>query len=209
MAPGTASAAAVTDTRWQPKAGDEVLVDTATSIVYLLHQDGTYLALDALTGQHRNVAYDGIYYNARTPERVWEIRGFERKGRSVTFGNGRFGRLWWPGKIDLRRGDEGTAYGFHSHLSFARMLDDKKNKTAWDPEGTGFRSMGCILLSEEDLTLIENLVSANNGVLRVETRYGVDIAQVSQDLARRHDRAPQWFGIRSLQNDRDRGVVVD
>ncbi len=178
---------------WQPEAGDTVLVDTSRSIVYLVHADGEYYAMDALTGQRRVVAYDGIVYNARTPERDWELRTFEKKGRSITFGEGRFGRLYWPGHEDPRRGDEGTAYGFHSHLSFAKMLQDKMEKTGWDREGTGHRSMGCILLSEENLTLVQRTWEANGGVLQVRTRESVEELMAGMRPADGED-APSWLG---------------
>lgn len=183
------------DARWTPQAGDQVFVDTQISIVYLVHADGRYIALDALTGQHRIVWYDGIRYNAETPERVWQLKSFEQKGKSVTFGNGRFGRLWWADHIDPRRGDEGTAYGFHSHASFEKMLSDKHNRTAWDPEGTGYRSMGCILLSEDDLSLLESTLIANEGMLRIETRKGINIHAISAELSEKSNRAPEWFGF--------------
>jgi hypothetical protein len=95
-------------------------------------------------------------------------------GDSVTFGDGRFGRLTWPGHIDPRRGDEDTAYGFHSHRSFVHMLQDKAERTAWDRTGSGHRSMGCILVSETDLTLIQQTWEANGGILLVSTRESVE-----------------------------------
>jgi hypothetical protein len=159
---------------WEPRLGDRIVVDTSVSIVYLVHANGVYHAMQALTGQKRTVTYDGIRYFAATPLREWELRSFERKGRSTTFGEGRFGRLSWPGHEDPRRGDESTAYGFHSHRSIERMLADKRDRTAQDPEGTGQRSMGCILLSEEDLTLIERTWEVNGNRMQVSTKERID-----------------------------------
>ncbi|HRH93744.1 MAG TPA: hypothetical protein PKV72_04420 [Candidatus Peribacteria bacterium] len=184
------------DALWAAQPGDMVVVDTSVSIVYLVHPDGQYMAMNGLTGQRRVVAYDGLVYNAATPTREWELRGVEKKGRSVTFGNGRFGRLYWPGHDDPRRGDEGTAYGIHSHLSFAKMLQDKAERTAWDRDGTGHRSMGCVLVSEEDLTRIEESLAANGGVMRVSTRDSVDPVALGTPQVAAADETvmPSWLG---------------
>jgi hypothetical protein len=178
---------------WTPERGDSIVVDTDNSTVYLVHADGEYLAIDGLTGQRRVVSYDGITYNATTPERTWEMRDLELKGRSVTFGEGRFLRLSWPGHRDVRRGDESTAYGFHSHLSFERMIADKQEKNSWDRTGTGWRSMGCILVSEADLTLITQTWERNEGVLAVTTKRGVDVAEFAP-ITTIAEVKPSWLG---------------
>lgn len=178
---------------WKPRVGDSVIVDTGKSIVFLVHENGESYGMDALTGQRRVVSYDGITYFAETPEREWELREFEEKAASVTFGNGRFGRLSWVGHEDPRRGDESTAYGFHSHRTFERMLRDKRERTAWDRKGTGHRSMGCILVSEDDLTLIRETWELNNKVLRVSTRRNVDELLANTEIAVETE-APSWLG---------------
>jgi hypothetical protein len=183
--------AASAQSNWTPEEGDRVVVDLSVSVVYLVHKDGTYKALDGLTGQHRVVAYDGIVYNAATPERTWEIGkgGLEKKGRSMTFGEGRFMRLSWPGHTDERRGNESTAYGIHSHLTFAKMMQEKKDKVGFDKAGTGYRSMGCILVSEDDLTLIADTWSVNGEYLSVVTQNGVDPVAFAPANSR-----PSWLG---------------
>lgn len=158
---------------WQPRIGDQVMVDTDSSTVYLVHADGSWLTIDGLTGQRRSVSYIGRRYYAGTPDRSWEVREVEQKGKSVTFGDGRFLRLF-VGHANSADGPDGrTAYGIHSHASFARMLQDKAERNAWDPTGTGHRSMGCILVSEEDLSLIIETWSINEGVLQVATGQGL------------------------------------
>lgn len=169
---------------WQPKAGDRVMVDTDQSIVYLVHEDGTWLGLDGLTGQHRNVSYIGRYYFAATPTGTFMVKSVEEKGRSTTFGEGRFLRLF----EQKEGGDERTAYGFHSHRQFQQMLDDKAAKNAWDTTGKGHRSYGCILLSEEDLTLVVATLEANDGLLAIETAPGLTPPPMA--TAER----PSWFG---------------
>jgi hypothetical protein len=196
--PSSLLAEGVARDTWVPRMGDHIVVDTSASIVYLVHDDGERLALDGLTGQHRRVCYDGICYFAETPERDWEIRAdaLSMKGRSTTFGEGRFLRLSWPGHKDFRRGGigdgESTSYGFHSHLSFEKMIADKREKTGWDREGTGWRSMGCILLSEDDLTLVEETWRANAGVVRVTTKRVI----TQEDFAPTVTVAslPSWLG---------------
>lgn len=180
-----------------PENGDRIVVDTSISVVYLIHSDGTWTALEGLTGQRRTVSYDGITYYAATPERTWEVRSdaFEKKGRSVTFGEGRFLRLSWPDHRDYRRGDESTAYGIHSHLSFERMLQDKKEKTNMDRQGTGHRSMGCILVSEADLDLIEATWRLNGGFLQVSTMKNVDPIAFEPIMSfAKEPRLPSWLG---------------
>ncbi len=187
--------AAMSENAWKPRSGDRVIVDTSLSIVYLVHDDGQYRALNGLTGQRRVVSYDGITYNAATPSREWELRSFEKKGRSVTFGDGRFGRLSWPGHNDVRRGNESTAYGIHSHQSFQAMLQDKTERTAWDRAGTGHRSMGCILVSEEDLTVIQQTWEVNGGILHVSTRESVDTATLGVPATLVDETmTPSWLG---------------
>lgn len=193
LIPCSVSAAEQSREHWAPRTGDRVVVEVNTSTVYLIHTNGDFVTLNALTGQHRGVTYDGISYYAATPERDWEIRSMDIKGRSVTFGEGRFLRLSWPGTIDPRRGDESTAYGFHSHLSFERMIADKAEANAWDPNGTGWRSMGCILVSEEDLSLIEETWHLNGGVLSVATRNSVVLADFGVNTTTVAS-APSWLG---------------
>lgn len=158
---------------WQPRVGDHVMVDTGQSTVYLVHTDGSWLAIDGLTGQRRTVSYIGRTYYAGTPDRAWELRSIEEKGKSTTFGNGRFLRLYSGHDASADGPDGRTAYAIHSHASFARMLADKREKNAWDRTGTGHRSMGCILVSEDDLTLIIETWTINEGTLAVVTGDGL------------------------------------
>lgn len=176
---------------WTPIPGDRVVVDVSQSIVYLVHTNGEFLALDGLTGQNRVVRYDGITYNASTPEREWEVRsdGLHKKGRSVTFGEGRFFRLSWPGHIDPRTGNETTAYGIHSHRTFEKMLKDKNEMTAWDRQGNGQRSMGCVLVSESDLDLVQQTWETNGKFLSVTTKKTVDPLAFENT-----NSLPSWLG---------------
>lgn len=167
------------------------MVDTDTSTIYLVHADGEFLALDGLTGQHRNVCYIGRCYYAATPEGTWTVKEVEKKGRSTTFGEGRFLRLY---RADGDGGEDGrgrTAYGLHSHLQFGIMLEDKQQKKGYDKAGTGWRSYGCILLSEADLSLVVAMFDANGGSLTIETGPGLVPPTPVSALS----EAPSWLGL--------------
>ncbi len=176
---------------WVAKAGDRVIVDTDASLVYLVHEDGEYITLNGLTGQHRNVCYIGRCYFAATPTDEWVIKAVEKKGRSTTFGNGRFLRLY---KADGEGGDDGrgrTAYGLHSHAQFAQMLEDKIEKKGFDKEGKGWRSYGCVLLSEDDLSLVTASIDANGGSIAVSTGPGLVPPEPTSIV----ETAPSWLGL--------------
>ncbi len=174
---------------WEAQAGDRVLVDTENSLIYLLHENGEFITLNGLTGQHRNVCYIGRCYFAATPTGAWTVKEVEKKGRSTTFGDGRFLRLY---QADGDGGDDGygkTAYGFHSHAQFAAMLKDKLEKKGYDKEGKGWRSYGCILLSEEDLSLVVASFDANGGSLAIESGPGVTPPALAVN------EVPTWLGL--------------
>ncbi len=190
LIPFTGKAAIATEdekSEWTAQVGDHVMVDTDASIIYLVHTDGTSLALDGLTGQRRNVYYLGLYYFAGTPEAEWQVTSVEKKGRSTTFGEGRFLRLFKVKGDDTER----TAYGFHSHRQFQQMLDDKHEKNAYDTEGMGHRSYGCILLSEDDLSLVVAALDVNGGSLTIHSGPGLappPVEEVSGSIV------PSWLG---------------
>lgn len=137
---------------WKTMSGDSLVVDTKLNIGYLVHAEGGYTSFPVVTGQKRVVKYIGRTYNASTPNKHWKILSKERKGRSITFGeDGTFLRLYDEG--------ESTSYGIHSHLSIETMLDLQDR----------YRSMGCILVSEEILDIIEQTFLMNRKELSVIT----------------------------------------
>lgn len=141
---------------WGPRVGDQLLIDTKANLGYLVHDDGLYISFPVITGQRRNVWYIGRYYNAATPTWDWEIQTTHIKGDRVTFGpTGRFLRMY-------KNGENRTAYGIHGHRDGIQMLleDDR------------FRSMGCIIVSEDMLDTIEQAYEMNNEKLSVKTTYG-------------------------------------
>jgi hypothetical protein len=131
---------------WMPWAGDRLMVDTKTNSGYLVHTDGSYIEFPVATGQRRTVHYIGLTYFAATPERTWSAETLENKGKSVTFGpTGRFIRLFHK--------DERTSYGIHGHRDIAQMLESDKR----------YYSMGCILVGEEILNIIETTYNELGG----------------------------------------------
>lgn len=159
---------------WVPTTGDRLIVDTKENVGYLVRENGDYARFDVLTGQRRYVRYIGRTYFAATPEKLWTVKSVEVKGRSMTFGEtGTFLRLY--------DGDERTAYGIHSHLTFQKMLD----------EGDRYRSMGCVLVSESVLRLLVKTTELNGGTLDVATKHGVDVEQAAPTIAEK----PSWLGL--------------
>lgn len=159
---------------WIPAMGDRLIVDTQENTGYLVRENGDYTSFPVLTGQRRVVRYIGRTYFAATPEKRWSVQSVEVKGRSMTFGEtGTFLRLYDDG--------EKTAYGIHSHLTFQKMLD----------EGDRYRSMGCILVSENVLRLLVQTTTLNDGTLDVATAYGVAIEEATASIAEK----PSWLGL--------------
>ena len=141
---------------WQPQVGDQIIFDTKENWGYLVHDDGRYIRFPIVTGQQRNVWYIGRYYHAATPNWNWEVQTSHIKGDRVTFGpSGRFLRMF-------KDGDTRTAYGIHGHRDAEEMIAHEKR----------FRSMGCIIVREDMLDLIETTFNLNNQNLSVQTVHG-------------------------------------
>lgn len=152
---------------WQPQAGDHLVVDTETNMGYLIHPDGEFTSFEVATGQKRYVRYIGRSYNAKTPDREWTAESLEVKGDRTTFGpSGKFFRLYDEG--------EKTAYGIHTYKYEEGMF-----------EGVRYRSMGCIIIREAMLPIIEKTFALNDNKLNVKTVYGFDslIAQANVEMA--------------------------
>lgn len=139
--------------QWIPQEGDVMTVDVSSNTGYFLHPDGSFLSFPVATGQKRNVSYIGLYYYAATPVQQWKVQSMDIKSDRVTFGKaGRFLRLY--------RDDEQTAYGIHAYNPETWMFRD----------GDRYRSMGCIVVQETILDIIEATYHLNGNVLLVETK---------------------------------------
>ncbi len=141
---------------WQMMIGDSIIIDTRANIGYFVHAYGGFTQFVVATGQKRVVRYIGRTYNAKTPDQSWAVLNKETKGDRTTFGKyGLFLRLY--------DADGETPYGIHSHRSAGEMLASSMR----------FRSMGCIIVSQAVLDVIEAMYEANGRRIDVETVDGL------------------------------------
>ena len=148
-------------------AGDTLIVDTEVNVGYLVHRNGGYTKFVVATGQRRVVRYIGRTYNARTPNTEWSVLDKEVKGDRTTFGKqGLFLRLYDE--------DGRTAYGIHSHRSADIMLSEIER----------YRSMGCIIVSQEVLDIVEATFEGNGRRLDVVTVAGLGTEPVTYETLR-------------------------
>lgn len=143
--------------QWQPEAGDRFIVDTRENMGYLVHESGNYTVTRVGSGKRQVVRYIGRVYDATTPESYWEVKSSHIQGDRITFGEtGRFLRLYMGG-------DTYTAYGIHPTANINDILasDDR------------FKSMGCVLVSEEVMDILMETYALNGNSLQVITRQGV------------------------------------
>lgn len=141
---------------WELRDGDSLIIDTQHNIGYLRHRDGSYAEFRVATGQRRVVAYIGRVYNATTPVGSWVVTSRHTKGDRITFGpTGSFLRMY-------RDGQEYTSYGIHGHARSVDMLT----------QDVRFESMGCIIVSEEVMRVLEQTFEQNGRRLDVTTLYG-------------------------------------
>lgn len=137
---------------WEPMAGDHLVVDVDNNMGYLIHPDGRRLLFPVATGQQNYVSYIGKRYFAATPKQEWVVKEKSIKGDRITFGKGgRFFRMYAD--------DQRTSYGIHS-------VSNAKEMMAWDNR---YKSMGCTLVTEEILDIIEKTFEINGEELRVKT----------------------------------------
>lgn len=144
---------------WTPMERDSFFVDTQSNVGYLIHGDGAFTSFPLLTGQRRVVSYIGLRYDATTPEGEWIVKSQHIQPDRITYGmNGKFLRLYTDGK-------EYSHYGIHTHRYVEEMIQS----------GDRFRSMGCIIVSEDIYNLLERTYEKNQGELAVVTKYGLKI----------------------------------
>ncbi len=122
-----------------------------------------------ITGQRSVVRYIGRVYDATTPVRSWTALSKETKGDRITFGkDGTFFRL------TNNKTEERTPYGIHGHAYADKMFSGQ----------TRYRSMGCIIVSDEILEIIGRTFAMNGDRLPVLTTFGLeqDIASLRDNL---------------------------
>jgi len=145
--------------QWEAQAGDRFIADTQENTGYIVHESGNYTSMRIGSGQQKVVRYIGKVYNAATPAEQWVVKSAHIQGDRATFGKtGRFLRLY----LD----DKTTAYGIHATGNIDEILasDDR------------YKSMGCILVSDAVLDILETTYALNGNKLEVVTTKGVDEA---------------------------------
>ena len=157
---------AVSPAGWQPEIGDVFVADTRENKGYLIHRDGVYIEFPIATGKRSTVYYIGRMYNATTPTAHWKAKSLHVKGDRITFGKtGEFLRLY-------KNGTDSTPYGIHGHAYSQRMLADDAR----------FRSMGCVIVSDDVFEVIQRTFELNHSELTVITTYGLE--NLEQTVAR-------------------------
>lgn len=151
---------------WEVRVNDRFIADTKENVGYLVHEDGTYLSFPIASGQRRTVNYIGLTYFAGTPSRNWTVESTKIQWDRTTFGpTGRFLRLHYKG--------EPTNYGIHGYKYMEEV--------AADPAvANRYVSMGCVLVTEQILNIIEATYVKNGNTLDVATVYGIDAGLLAQ-----------------------------
>ncbi|MSR86892.1 hypothetical protein EXS70_01835 [Candidatus Peribacteria bacterium] len=154
---GASAADNMTVGGWEPAAGDVFIVDVPSNMGYLVHEDGRAFPFTVATGRKAFVHYIGKYYNAETPLRTWKAQSRESTNDRYTFGvSGRFLRLYQDGNR--------TSYGIHSYYK----VDE------WMQQDERFLSMGCIIVTENILDVIEKTYTLNKKSLTIITTDDVE-----------------------------------
>ncbi|MDX9970831.1 MAG: L,D-transpeptidase [Candidatus Gracilibacteria bacterium] len=143
-------------TRFEPSdfsvsAGDYFLVDIENAQGYLINENSRfYTVFPIMTGAKRTP----------TPVKDWVVLEENIKSDRITFDDsGEFFRMF------LNDGATRTGYGIHGYAYFDFEIAN----------GRKFLSLGCVLVSDANLDLIEESFIANGNRLNVYTRESVDI----------------------------------
>lgn len=142
---------------WQPAQGDMFIADTRANMGYIVHENGDYTSTRIGSGRREVVHYMRITYDATTPSDGWKVGEIDTQTDRQTFGkDGTFMRLY-------RDGTEYTSYGIHSVGNINDLLkqDDR------------YKSMGCILVSDEMLAILLQTYELNDKTLEVLTVDGL------------------------------------
>lgn len=134
--------------------GDEFVVSVEENVGMIVRRDrSASVSFPVATGQRRSVRYIGRTYYAGTPLKQWIVRSTDVKSDLRTFGpTGLFLRLY-------KDADVRSPYGIHGTVWTQE----------WFASGDRFRSMGCIVVSEDVLALLHRTYLLNGEELRVAT----------------------------------------
>jgi hypothetical protein len=143
--------------------GDYFVADLENGVGYLVNDDEKYFTFfPLLSGQRTNVCYIGRCYYAATPEQEWVVKENNIQTDRITFSDdGTFLRLY-------ANGEERTSYGIHGHAYFEEML----------ATGGKFKSMGCLIVSDDALDVIEKSFLVNENTLNVSTFHELSLSSL-------------------------------
>ena len=144
---------------WTPAIHDRFIADTKQNIGYIVHENGDYTMFRIGSGKRQEVNYGGHTYNAATPETIWHVESTTYQTDKITFGKSGF-------FLRLYDNDAFTPYGIHATANIDDLL-------TWDDR---YRSMGCILVSNEVLDVLAHTYVLNGNDLEVATIYGIEKA---------------------------------
>ncbi len=136
-------------TDYQPSEGDYFLVDIEDAVGYLANDERrVYTSFPIMTGALRTP----------TPEKDWVVKEKNIQRNRVVFAeSGEFFRMFLDG------GETFTHYGIHGYGFFEEEI----------ARGTKYLSLGCVLVADDVLDMIEESYMENGESLRVSTREGV------------------------------------
>jgi len=158
----------VETTRWEvqnyrefePSYGDYFMVDIENGIGYLANDFTRRMTVfPVMTGAKRTP----------TPEKEWLVLEKNIQSDRITFSkSGEFFRMY------LDEGEKRTSYGIHGYAYFAKEI---KN-------GRKFLSLGCVLVSDDVLDVIEESFLADNEKMRISTQAEIKLSKFFVDLVR-------------------------
>lgn len=152
------SAQAITLQNWIPAVDDRFIADTQMNQGYIVHTNGAYTTFPIGSGKEENVRYAGLRYNAATPDEKWIVKSTTIQKDRATFGkSGLFLRLYY------NNGTTESHYGIHATGNITDILSDEDR----------YRSMGCVLVSNDILEILAQTYLLNGKKLEVVTTHGL------------------------------------
>ncbi len=145
---------------WTPEIHDRFVADTKSNIGYIVHEKGGFTMFRIGSGQRKIVNYMSRTYDAATPSKKWTVLSTTIQTDQDSFGKeGHFLRLY--------DNKEYTAYGIHTTDNIQKILsaDDR------------YKSFGCVLVSEQVLSILMKTYTLNNNTLDIVTIEEIEAAQ--------------------------------
>ncbi|UPA22101.1 hypothetical protein K8942_03485 [Candidatus Peribacteria bacterium] len=153
---------------WVPQQHDRFIADTEANQGYIVHMNGSYTTFKIGSGQKKTLRYIGKTYNGATPEELWTVKSTTIQRDRGTFGkSGLFLRLYMDGEYE-------TNYGIHATGNIDEIL----------AEDDRYKSMGCVLVSDEVLEILAMTYALNDNTLEVATVKGLPVMANKSTLAK-------------------------